>query len=394
MQIAKRTLQLKPSATLAISAKAKALKAAGEPIINLSAGEPDFNTPDFICEAAIKAIKDGKHRYTAADGTPELKQAIIDKFATQNNLSYTTEQVIASTGAKQALFNAFMALLNPGDEVIIPAPYWVSYPAMTQLAEAIPITIPTTLASHYKITAEQLEATITKKSRLLILNSPSNPSGQAYSHSELKALAEVLLKHPNIAIICDDIYEHIYWGKEPFANLVMICPELMDRTIVLNGVSKAYAMTGWRLGYAAGPKDILAVMKKIQSQSTSNPCSITQEAALAALTGDQSCVIKMVNEFKQRHDYITKALASIPGFELGSCDGAFYVLPHTQALIDQLPNVSDDIELADHLLTEAKVATVPGTAFDQPGYLRLSYALDQPSLEEAVTRIKTLVIAK
>ncbi|OGT31493.1 MAG: aspartate aminotransferase [Gammaproteobacteria bacterium RIFCSPHIGHO2_12_FULL_35_23] len=385
--VAKRIQNLKPSATLTLSARVKALSAAGEKIVDLSLGEPDFNTPDYICEAAIAAIKAGNNKYTPVGGTLELKNAIISKLKRENNLSYTPTQIIASAGAKQALFNLFLAILNPGDEVIIPAPFWVSYPEMITIAEATPILVKTNPTNHFKITAEELEKAITPKSKLLILNSPSNPTGNIYNKKELQALATVLLKYPNVLIVTDDIYEHIYWGSEPFCNIVMTCPELSDRTIVINGVSKAYAMTGWRLGYAAGPAEIINNMTTLQSQSTSNPCSITQAAATAALTGDQSFVTKMKQEFKRRYDYLFQALSSLPGFEIKPCHGAFYIFPNIEQAIKQLPNINNDVEFAELLIKEAKVAILPGSAFGYPGYVRFSYATTIDNLQQAVKQI-------
>ena len=384
---AKRIEALKPSATLAVSAKADELIAKGEDIINLCLGEPDFPTPKFICDAAIKAIHDGKTRYTAVDGTTELKKAIIDKLARDHQLTYQPNQILASCGAKHSLFNLFMAILNPGDEVLIPAPFWVSYPDIALLAEAKPVIMPTTEKQHYKITAQQLEKAITPKTRILALNSPCNPTGAVYTRAELVELSKVLLKHPNIIITSDDIYEKILWGSEPFCNIVMACPELNDRTVVINGASKAYAMTGWRLGYAAGPASIIAGAKKIQSQSTSNPCSISQAAMTAALNGNQECVTKMTAAFKQRYEFFHTAINKMPGLSAPDCQGAFYLFINVEGAMKQL-GLKDDIAFAEFLLHKAKVACVPGSAFGTPGCVRFSYAVDISILEETVNRIK------
>jgi aspartate aminotransferase len=384
---AKRTLKLVPSPTLAITAKANALKAKGVDIIGLGAGEPDFPAPAHVSEAAIQAVKDGKTRYTPIDGTLEMKQAVVDKFARENKLDYGLDQVIICTGAKQALFNVFLALVNPGDEVIVPTPCWVTYPAMNDIAEGVLVPIETHLEQHFKITPSQLEAAITDKTKLLILNSPSNPTGSAYSCAELKALGEVLLKHPHVNIISDDIYEHIVWADEPFHNILNACPDLKDRTFVVNGLSKAYCITGWRIGYIAGPKDAIAVMKKIQSHQTANPCSIAQAAGVAALNGDQSCVHDMCEAFHERHDFLTGALSNLDGFKVTPSAGTFYTFANVQAVIDRLPNIQNDLDFAALLLEEAKVAIVPGSAFLAPGYIRFSYAVNIDTLQQAVDRI-------
>jgi len=307
-----RVAQVKPSATMAVATKAGELKAAGHDIISLGAGEPDFDTPDHIKQAAIEALNNGQTKYTPVAGTPALLQAIIDKFRRENNLQYTANEIIASTGAKQCIFNLLQALVNPEDEVLIPAPYWVSYPDMTRLADGQPVIMNTTPADRFKISPKQLEGSISGATRLLIMNSPCNPSGSAYSRKEMRALGDVLAQHPRIVIATDDIYEHIYWGDEPFSTLLNVCPELRDRTVVINGVSKAYAMTGWRLGYAAGPVELIKEMRKVQSQSTSNPSSITQAAAVAALNGPQESVQIMCTAFKSRHDYFIEALNGLP----------------------------------------------------------------------------------
>jgi aspartate aminotransferase len=387
IRLANRVQRIKPSPTLAITAHVAELRAAGKDIIGLGAGEPDFNTPEHIRAAAIEAINAGFTRYTAVDGTAELKRAIIAKFRRDNALEYLPEQILVSCGGKQSFFNLAQALLNSGDEVIIPAPYWVSYPDMVRLADGEPVIIRAGVETGFKITPEQLEAAITPRTRLFVINSPSNPTGVAYSKSELKALGVVLKRHPQLLIATDDMYEHILWSEEPFCNILNPCPELYDRTIVLNGVSKAYAMTGWRIGYAGGPAELIKAMKKIQSQSTSNPTSISQVAAQAALDGDQSCIQPMLKAFRQRHDFVVEALNRIPGVVCLPADGAFYCFPYFQAIIDRFDGIADDVGLAEYLLDKAGVALVPGTAFGAPGYLRLSYATDMETLKAALERL-------
>jgi aspartate aminotransferase len=387
LTLANRVQRVKPSPTLAVTARVAELRAAGKDIIGLGAGEPDFDTPDHIKKAAIKAIKDGFTRYTAVDGMPSLKQAIIAKFKNDNGLDYTPGQILVSCGGKQSFYNMAQALLNPGDEVIIPAPYWVSYPDMVRLAEGEPVIIRAGVETNFKITPEQLEAAITPKTRIFVINSPSNPTGVAYSKAELAALGEVLKHCPQVLIATDDMYEHILWSKEPFSNILNACPDLYERTIVLNGVSKVYAMTGWRIGYAGGPADLIKAMKKVQSQSTSNPASISQVAAQEALEGDQSCIQPMIKAFKERHDYVVSALNKIDGVTCLPADGTFYVFPHVQEVIDRLDGVNDDIELAEHLLDEAGVALVPGSAFGAPGYVRISFATSMEILNDALTRL-------
>jgi aspartate aminotransferase len=386
--LAQRVLRVKPSPTLAVSARAAALRAAGEDIIGLGVGEPDFDTPDHIKQAGIRAIENGQTRYTAVDGTAELKTAIINKFQRDNGLSYQPDQILVSCGGKQSFFNLTQALLNPGDEVIVPAPYWVSYPDMVRLADGEPVIIKAGLEQHFKITAEQLEAAITPKTRLMVLNSPSNPTGVAYSRSELEKLAGVLLHHPNILVATDDMYEHILWSEEPFVNIVNACKELFPRTIVLNGVSKAYAMTGWRIGYAGGHRTLIQAMKKVQSQSTSNPASISQAAACEALDGDQSCIDIMVKAFRERHDFVVDRLNRMDGVRCAEADGTFYCLPDFSQVIERLDKVGNDVELAEFFLQKAGVALVPGSAFGAPGYLRLSFATSLKILDDALGRIE------
>ncbi|MCW9028716.1 MAG: pyridoxal phosphate-dependent aminotransferase [Kangiella sp.] len=389
IQLSERVKLVKPSPTLAVAAKAKELKAEGRPIVGLGTGEPDFDTPEHIKQAAIEAIKGGATKYTPVDGTPELKQAVIDKFKRDNNLDYQANQILISCGGKQSFYNLCQALINDGDEVIIPAPYWVSYPDMAILAGGKPVIIETTIEQHLKITPEQLRNAITDKTKLFVINSPSNPTGVAYSKEELKALADVLLEFPSIVVATDDMYEHILWTEQPFVNILNVCPELYDRTVVLNGVSKAYAMTGWRIGYAGGPADLIGAMKKIQSQSTSNPAAPSQAAATAALAGDQSCIIPMLEAFKKRHDYLVDALNSIEGVTCLPSDGTFYAFPNMQGLIDK-HNCESDLDFAELLIEKVDLALVPGSAFGAPGHLRLSYAASMDTLEEAIVRLRKM----
>lgn len=391
ISLSDRIQRVKPSPTLAVTALANQLRAEGRDVIGLAAGEPDFDTPDYIKKAAIDAINKGYTKYTAVDGTAGLKQAIINKFKRENGLDYTADQVLVSVGGKQAFYNLCQTLLNEGDEVIIPAPYWVSYPDIVKLADATPVIIEGDISQAFKITPQQLAQAITDKTKLVIINSPSNPSGKAYSKAELKALGDVLIKHPNILIMTDDIYEHIVWTEEGFNNILNVCPELTDQTVVINGVSKAYSMTGWRIGYSGGPAYIIKGMKKIQSQSTSNPTSIAQYAAQAALEGDQSFLKEMCDVFKQRHDYVYETLSAMDGVECLPSDGTFYSFPSFQGVIDRLDGIEDDVQLAQLLLEKAEVALVPGSAFGLPGYLRLSFATDMGSLEKALARIKQTI---
>ncbi len=388
--LSQRVQNIKPSVTLAITAQATALKAAGEDIIGLGAGEPDFDTPDHIKQAAIAAINAGQTKYTAVDGTPELKAAVIRKFERDNQLNYEANQILVSCGGKHSIFNLLQALINPKDEVIIPAPYWVSYPDMVTLAEGVPVIVEASIDSGFKITPEQLEASITPKTRMMFINSPSNPTGVTYSHAELKALGEVLSKHPNIIVVTDDIYEHISWNDEPFANIVTLCPDLRDRSVVLNGVSKVYSMTGWRIGYAGGPEWLISAMKKIQSQSTSNPASISQAAALAALDGDQSCIQTMVKAFKERHDYVVERLNQMKGIQCLPSQGAFYSFPDCREAISNL-GLADDLAFAEQLITKSGLALIPGTPFGAPGYMRLSFATSKENLIKALDRMEQAV---
>lgn len=387
-QLSNRVQKVKPSATLAITAKAQELRAAGKDIIGLGAGEPDFETPEHIKQAGIKAIESGFTRYTAVDGTAGLKSAIIAKFKRDNQLDYKPSQILVSSGGKQSFYNLCQAMLNDGDEVIIPAPYWVSYPDMALLAGGVPVIIPAGLEQGFKITPEQLEGAINDKTRLFVINSPSNPTGVAYTKTELSALGKVLLKYPQVMIASDDMYEHIIWADEPFANILNACPELYDRTFVLNGVSKAYAMTGWRIGYAAGPEPLIKAMKKVQSQSTSNPNSIAQMAAEEAINGDQSCIATMLVHFKQRHDFVVQRFNQMTGVSCLPSQGAFYSFPDMREVIKRLDGVADDLQLAEYLIDKAGVAVVPGSAFGQPGYIRISFATSMDNLEKALERIE------
>ena len=392
IRFSSRVAQVKPSATIAMSMKAAELRQQGRDVLSLSMGEPDFDTPPHICQAAVDAINAGKTRYTAVDGTPELKQAIIAKLQRDHQLDYAADQILVSSGAKQSIYNLFQALLDEGDEALIPAPYWVSYPDMVRLAGAAPVILSADEKTDYRITAAQLRSAITDQTRLLIFNSPSNPTGRAYNREQLIELAEVLLEYPRILICSDDIYEHIWWADEPFLSLAQVAPALKDRLVIINGVSKAYAMTGWRIGYAAGPAGLVKEMRKIQGQSTSNPCSISQAAATAALNGDQSCVETMRKEFKQRHDWLVPSLDRLPGIRCSPGQGSFYVFADCREAIDAL-GLGDDLEFAELLLEKAGVATVPGTAFGAPGHLRLSFACSLDTLKDAVRRIASVLPA-
>ena len=384
--LSKRVLSIKPSPTLQVTARAAQLRAQGHDIVGLGAGEPDFDTPDHIKAAAIAAIEKGFTKYTAVDGTPGLKQAVVEKFQRENGFTYASRQVLVSCGGKQSFFNLAQALINPGDEVIIPAPYWVSYPDMVLLAEGTPVIVTAPQAQSFKITPAQLEATITPKTRLFVINSPSNPSGMAYTRDELLALGAVLKRHPDVMIATDDMYEHILWDQKPFINILNANPELYERTIVLNGVSKAYSMTGWRIGYAAGPEWLIEAMTNVQSQSTSNPTSISQVAAETALNGDQGFIGEMVTAFKSRHDFVVSALRSIPDTACLETDGTFYVLPDMSKVMERL-GMKDDLELSEYLIEKAGVAVVPGSAFGADGHIRLSIATAMANLEKAMERL-------
>jgi len=392
IKLSTRVQAVKPSPTLAVTARAAAMKAAGKDVVGLGAGEPDFDTPQHIKEAAIQAIRDGFTKYTDVDGTPSLKRAVIAKFKRDNGLDFAPEQVLVSVGGKQSFFNLAQALLDPGDEVIIPAPYWVSYPDMALLAGAQPVFIKASDDQRFKITAPQLAGAITSQTRLVVINSPSNPTGMAYAADELAELAEVLAEHPRIVIATDDMYEHIRWDSStPFVNILNVRPDLYDRTIVLNGVSKAYSMTGWRIGYAGGPAELIKAMKKVQSQSTSNPTSISQVAAQAALDGPQDFIRVMVTAFEERHDFVVDRLNRIPGVTCLPTDGTFYLFPNVQELIERLDGIGNDVEFAEFLIEKAGVALVPGSAFGLGGHIRLSIATSMANLEKALERIEATV---
>lgn len=390
IQLSDRVQRVKPSPTLAMSALAQKMKAEGRDVINLGVGEPDFGTPDHIKAAGIAAINNNKTGYTQVDGIPELKSAITSKLKRDNDLDYKADQVLVSCGGKQSFYNLCQAMINSGDEVIIPAPYWVSYPDMVLLAGGKPVIVSAGQEQNFKLTAADLEGAITDKTRLFVINSPSNPTGVSYSMAELKALGDVLAKYPNIVVATDDMYEHILFEGREFANILNASPELYDRCIVLNGVSKAYAMTGWRIGYAAGPADLIKGMKKIQGQSTSNPTSISQHAAVAALNDSQECIQPMLKAFKERHDFVVKGLNAIDGVECLPSDGTFYSFPNIDGLIARVDGVSNDAELSQLLLSEKEVAMVPGSAFGAPGHIRLSYATSMENLVKAIERIASL----
>ena len=380
--------RIKPSPTIAVTQKARELRAAGKDVIGLGAGEPDFDTPDNVKRAAIKAIKDGDTKYTAVDGTPSLKKAIVNKFKRENNLKFTADQITVGTGGKQVLYNAFMATLNKGDEVIIPAPYWVSYPDMVLLAGGKPKIVKCGEADGFKLTPQLLRKAITKKTKWLILNSPSNPTGAGYSKKEINDLAKVLVKHKNVHILSDDIYEHISYDKFKFYTIAQVS-KLKDRTLTMNGVSKSYAMTGWRIGYAAGPKDIIKAIGKIQSQSTSNPSSISQAAAVEALNGNQSFIKKRSKAFKERRNFVVKSLNAIEGISCLTPNGAFYVFPSCKGLLNKKTGLKTDTDFVQKLLEKSNVAVVQGSAFGLDGYFRISYATSMKNLQKAMSRIKS-----
>ncbi len=385
--VSKRAQRVKPSATLAVTARAAKLRAEGHDIIGLGVGEPDFDTPAHIAEAGIAAIRAGFTRYTAVEGIAELKDAIIDKFERDNGIRYTRPQILVSSGAKQTLYNLCAAILDPGDEAIIPTPCWVSYPDMALLSDGTPVCVFAGAGQAYKITPPQLEAAITPRTRLFLLNSPCNPTGAAYTRAELSALGRVLLRHPRIVIGTDDMYEHIYWGEEPFCSLVSAVPALYDRTVTINGCSKAYAMTGWRIGYCGGPPEIIAAMATIQGQSTTNAASMSQKAAVVALSGDQSCVAAMNRQFKARHDFIVAGLNSLPGVSCLKGAGTFYAFANVEKAM-RAAGCADDTVFAEFLLANAGVAVVPGSGFNAPGHFRLSFACSMQTLEEALERMR------
>lgn len=394
MELSARVLAIKESPTLAIAAKAQKMKAEGRDVIALATGEPDFDTPQHIKDAAIAAINAGFTKYTPVAGTPSLKQAVIAKFKRDNGVEYTPKQILVSVGGKQSFFNLCMALIGRGNEVLIPAPYWVSYPDIVLLAEGTPVAIECGIEQGYKLAAAQLEAAITPRTRLLVLNSPSNPTGAVYSSDELQALAEVLKRHPQVMIASDDMYEHVLLGDTRFCNILNVAPELKDRTILLNGVSKAYSMTGWRIGYAGGPEWLIKAMENIQSQSTSNPTSISQVAAEAALNGDQGCIAPMLAAFNQRHAYVVGYFNRIRGLQCLPAGGAFYAFVDARTAIRNLHAegkiaAATDLAFAGYLLDTQDVAVVPGSAFGAEGYFRISFATSMTNLEKALTRIET-----
>jgi aspartate aminotransferase len=386
VQIARRISRVKPSPTLAMTARAAQMRRDGKDVISLSVGEPDFDTPAHIREAGIDAIRTGFTRYTNADGMPELKDAIISKFQRDNALVYERNQILVSSGAKQTLFNLCMAVLDTGDEAIIPAPYWVSYPDMVMLADGLPVTPDATAAQGYKISPRQLAAAITPRTRLVLLNSPSNPTGAAYARAELAALGEVLLDHPRVVIGTDDIYEKIYWAPEPFASFAQVTPGLFDRTVTINGCSKGYAMTGWRIGYCGGPKEVIAAMATVQGQSTTNAASMSQKAAIAALNGPEDEMLRMNEAFKSRHDLFVAGLNALPGISCLPGSGTFYAFADVRVAMQNL-GMRDDNEFCEFILNEALVAGVPGSGFGAPGHLRLSFACSKETLERALDRI-------
>ena len=380
--------RIKPSPTIAVTSKAREMRAAGKDVIGLGAGEPDFDTPDNIKEAAIEAIKRGETKYTAVDGTPKLKKAIQGKFIRENNLSYELDQISVGTGGKQVLYNVFMATLNPGDEVIIPAPYWVSYPDMVLLAGGKPKIVKCSEKNEFKITPDELKKAIGKKTKWLIINSPSNPTGSCYTKNEIEELSKILIKNKNVYILSDDIYEHITYDDFKFFTIAQI-KALKDRTLTMNGVSKSYSMTGWRIGYGAGPKDIIKAVAKIQSQSTTNPSSISQAAAVEALNGTQDFIKTRSDSFKERRDYVVDTLNSINGLSCLKPSGAFYVFPNCKKLLGKKTKLKTDKEFVEKLLEKAEVAVVQGSAFGLDGYFRISYATSMENLKKALDRIKS-----
>ena len=384
--ISERVRKVKPSATIAISSKAMEMRSAGINVISMSAGEPDFDTPQHIKDAAKAAMDNGMTKYTQVDGTPELKEAIIKKFSDDNDLSYQPENILVSTGAKQTLYNLFQAILGDGDEVIIISPYWVSYPDMVLLADAKPVFVDTFQENNFSLDLNAFSNAINEKTKLVIINSPSNPTGITFTRSDYESIGAVLDNYPNAYVATDDMYEYIYWGEEPFVSFAQACPALFDRTITINGVSKSYAMTGWRIGYCGGPADVIGAMKKVQSQSTSNPSSISQAATIAALNGSKDEIYTMVEQYKIRHDYLCSALNAIEGFKTSPGTGAFYLFPDVKNVIEK-KGFSDDVELSEYLIESANVAVVPGSAFGSKGYIRLSYATSLENIKEAVERI-------
>ena len=389
MSIVSNSLKrIKPSPTIAVTSKAREMRAAGKDVIGLGAGEPDFDTPDNIKEAAIEAIRKGDTKYTAVDGTPALKKAIQAKFSRENDLSYELDQISVGTGGKQVLYNAFMATINKGDEVIIPAPYWVSYPDIVLLAGGKPKIIKCDEKNNFKLTPEKLKKAVSKKTKWIIINSPSNPTGSGYTKDEIIALSKILIKYKNLYILSDDIYEHITYDGFKFFTIAQI-EKLKSRTLTMNGVSKSYSMTGWRIGYAAGPKEIIKAMAKIQSQSTSNPTSISQAAAVEALNGTQDFILERSNSFKERRNFVVDSLNNIKGISCLSPEGAFYVFPNCKKLLNKKTKLKTDKDFVEKLLEKAEVAVVQGSAFGLEGYFRISYATSMDNLKKAMERIKS-----
>jgi len=385
---APRVERIQPSLTLQINAEAAAMERGHEDVARLGAGEPDFDTPDAIKRAAHSAIDEGDTGYTAVCGTPALREAVRRKFQRDNGLDFTDEQVMVTCGAKQALYDICQTLLRPGDEAIIPRPYWVTYPAQVMMAEAEPVFVDTDEENGFRLSADELAGAIGERTRVVFVNSPNNPTGRVYSRDELGAVAEVLRQHPGVYVISDDIYEHIHWNGEPFRNLLNVAPDLGERCLVVNGVSKAYAMTGWRVGFAGGPAEVIAEMAKVQGQSTAGTSSVSQRAAVEALEGDQTVVRDMVAEFKRRHDHIVPALDALPGVHCPTSEGTFYAFPDMREVIERTDGVSDDMELAEWLLHEVEVAVVPGSGFGLPGHMRVSFAAGMDTIDKALSRLK------
>ena len=390
MKLSERVQRVKPSATIAVSTLAREMRAAGRDVLSLSAGEPDFDTPAHVCAAAVEAMEAGDTRYTAADGTPALKRAICNKFERDNGLDFELAEISVGAGAKQVLYNVCAALLNPGDEAIILAPYWVSYPDIVKLCDGEPVIVSAGLEDNYKVTPEQIEDAITERTRLIFFNTPNNPTGASYTRSELQAMGEVLAGHDHVVAVSDDIYEHIYWGDTPWLTPAQVWTGMQDRIVTINGVSKAFAMTGWRIGYAAANVDLVNAMRKLCSQSTSNPCSISQAAAVAALEGDQSVLTTMRNAFMERYEYMYEAVNALPGMRCAPAQGAFYVFADAREAI-RAKGLKNDTEMAELILSEAEVALVPGAAFGAEGHLRFSFACGLDDLEEAMRRISRLL---
>jgi len=387
VDVAQRLQRIRPSATVSITARAERLREQGRDIIVLSVGEPDFPTPEHIKAAATQALARNDTKYTPVDGSRALKDAVVAKLKRDNGLAYSPEQVLVSAGAKQSCYNACLALLDPGDEAIVVAPYWVSYPDMVRLAEAEPVIVTTSAETGFKLTPEQLASALTGKTRLLILNSPGNPTGAVYSAAELRALGDVLSAHPRVVVLSDEIYEHIRWTRGEFASFAGVCPELYDRTLTINGMSKGYAMSGWRIGYAAGPEAVIRAMTSLQGQSTTNACTISQAAACEALVGDQASVQTMCAEFKRRHDFFFVGVRVLRGFKCVRADGAFYLFPNVEAAIQE-KGLATDVEFCERLLDDVGVALVPGTAFGAPGHVRFSFAASMSTLEAALARLR------